>query len=64
MQIDLSTEDVRFLADQLTRDLRRLESELGRDDENDLERAHAHDVERLKGLIARFKTPRETSLAV
>ena len=54
MQIDLSTEDARFLHQQLARHLEEMESELVHTDKRDLQREIAADTRRLRELLARF----------
>ena len=54
MQIDLNTEDARFLHQQLARHLEEMESELVHTDKRDLQREIAADTRRLRELLARF----------
>jgi hypothetical protein len=54
MQIDLDTDDIRFLHRQLTRHLEEMENELVHTDKRDLQRALAMDAQRLRALIARI----------
>jgi hypothetical protein len=54
MQIDLDTDDIRFLHRQLTRHLEEMENELVHTDKRDLQRLLAMDAQRLRALIARI----------
>jgi hypothetical protein len=54
MQLELTTEDARFLHEHLVRHLRSLEDELVHTEKRDLQRALAADAKHLRELVDRI----------